>query len=202
MIAVQVSCLGAAQAGQSEDVVTGSMFSLSEFIPLLSEQQAHDGKAGWGWRELRGTGPKRRPSSPSTCQQSSPAWRPWWRATRGWSVASSARSAWVVSTLPMKSRTVVPRAGSHGLCGPSAMPSLKQNCKAWARMQQAFSPLRAQPCLGPPWAAGVILPFLHPTHWSPAPHGSVCPLIGLPSLHCPGRGGSPEVRVLPGPGAS
>lgn len=89
-----------------------------------------------------------RPFLLSTCQQSSPVWRPWWRATPGWSAAFSAHSAWAVSTPPMKSKIVVLRAGSPGLCGPSAMPSPRQNCKAWARTQ-GLSPLWAQPCLGP-----------------------------------------------------
>lgn len=158
-----------------------------------------------GVHELWGRGPTLRTFLPSTYLQSSPAWRPWWRATPGWSAASSAHSAWAGSTLPTKSRTPVLRAGSHGLCGPSAMPSLRQNCKAWASTQPALSPLWAQPCLGP-WVATVILPFLHPTHWSPAPDRSICPLIGLPSLHCHGRGALRlEVEItgpLPGPGAS
>lgn len=129
-----------------------------------------------------------RPFLLSTCPQSSPVWRPWWRATPGWSAAFSAHSAWAVSTPPMKSKIVVLRAGSPGLCGPSAMPSPRQNCKAWARTQ-GLSPLWAQPCLGP-WAAAVTVPLLHPTHWSPASNRSLCPSISLPSLHCPWEGSS------------
>lgn len=118
----------------------------------------------------------------STYQQNSPAWRPWWRATQGWSAVSSAHSAWAVSTPPTKNRTVVLRAGVHGLCGPSAMPSPRQNCKAWARTR-AVSPLWAQPCLGP-WSAALTLSFSQPSRWSPASDRSTCPSVSLPSFLC------------------